>query len=94
MRGWGRRFTKTGRGKGIENLIPVFTIPLPLPAFIMIAIAEKNLTIKETLSWAKDYLARYDVPDAKTEAEYLLAHALDCKGSGLYLNHDKSLTID
>ena len=92
MRGWGRRFIKTGRGKGIENLISVFITLLPLPAFIMIAIAEKKLTIKETLSWATDCLVQYDVPDAKAEAEYLLAHALGCKRVELHVNHASCLS--
>jgi release factor glutamine methyltransferase len=57
----------------------------------MIAIAEKNLTIKEALAWAEDYLNRYEVPDAKTEAEYLLTHLLNCKRSGLYLNFNQAV---
>ncbi len=60
----------------------------------MIAIAEKNLTIKEVLSWAEGYLNGYDVADPKAETEYLISHLLNCKRSGLYLNHGKSLTID
>ncbi|MEK6599741.1 MAG: peptide chain release factor N(5)-glutamine methyltransferase [Deltaproteobacteria bacterium] len=60
----------------------------------MACTAEKIWTIREVLSWAENYLAGYDVPDAKTEAEYLLSHLLNCKRSGLYLNHDKFLTID
>lgn len=58
----------------------------------MIGIAEKNLTIKETLSWATDYLVQYDVPDAKAEAEYLLAHALGCKRVELHVNHASGLS--
>lgn len=66
--------------------------PIPSPLFKnMLAIAEKTLTIQEVLSWAEDYLAQYDVPDAKAEAEYLLAHALDCKRSGLYLNFNQAV---
>jgi len=57
----------------------------------MIAIAEKNLTIKEVLSWAEGYLADHDVPDAKIEAEYLLAHALERKRTELYLNYTTPL---
>ena len=60
----------------------------------MIAIAEKNWTIKETLSWAEEYLQSHGVPDCKAEAEYLLSHLLNCKRSGLYLNHDKAIAID
>jgi len=60
----------------------------------MIAIAEKNWTIKETLSWAEEYLQSHGVPNCKTEAEYLLSHLLNCKRSGLYLKHDKSVAID
>ena len=60
----------------------------------MIAIAGKNLTIKEVLSWAEGYLNGYGVADPKAETEYLLSHLLNCKRSGLYLKHDKSLAID
>jgi release factor glutamine methyltransferase len=58
----------------------------------MIGIAEENLTIKETLSWTTDYLVQYDVPDAKAEAEYLLAHALGCKRVELHVNHASGLS--
>ncbi|MBI5327443.1 MAG: protein-(glutamine-N5) methyltransferase, release factor-specific, partial [Deltaproteobacteria bacterium] len=57
----------------------------------MLAIAEKNWTIKKALSWAEDYLVQYDVPDAKAETEYLIAHALNCKRSGLYLNFNQAV---
>ena len=60
----------------------------------MIAIAGKNLTIKEVLSWAEGYLNGYGVADPKAETEYLLSHLLNCKRSGLYLKHDKSVAID
>ncbi|MBI5048729.1 MAG: peptide chain release factor N(5)-glutamine methyltransferase [Deltaproteobacteria bacterium] len=63
----------------IQSQVPVFKN--------MLAIAEKNWTIKETLAWAEDYLNRYEVPDAKVEAEYLLTHLLGCKRSKLYLNY-------
>ncbi|MBI5874728.1 MAG: peptide chain release factor N(5)-glutamine methyltransferase [Deltaproteobacteria bacterium] len=53
---------------------------------------KKNWTIWETLLWAEDYLASYDVPDAKTEAEYLLAYVLDCKRMELHLNHASHLS--
>ncbi|MEK6540138.1 MAG: peptide chain release factor N(5)-glutamine methyltransferase [Deltaproteobacteria bacterium] len=69
-------------------------LSLNLYFYIMIAIAEKNLTIKEVLSWAEGYLNGYGVADPKAETEYLLSHLLNCKRSGLYLNHDKSLAID
>ena len=60
----------------------------------MACVAEKMWTIREILSWAEDYLAGYEVPDHKAETEYLLSHLLNCKRSGLYLNHDKFLTIN
>lgn len=53
--------------------------------------AVKNWTIRETLSWAEEYLQANGVPDAKTEAEYLLAHALECKRTELCLNHATTL---
>ncbi|HLA51183.1 MAG TPA: peptide chain release factor N(5)-glutamine methyltransferase [Thermodesulfobacteriota bacterium] len=58
----------------------------------MASVAEKMWTIREILSWAEDYLAGYEVPDAKIETEYLLAHALDCKRTELYLNHENHLS--
>src|SRR3989338_9404715 len=60
----------------------------------MASVAEKMWTIREILSWAEDYLAGYEVPDYKAETEYLLSHLLNCKRPGLYLNHDKFLTIN
>ncbi len=60
----------------------------------MASVAEKMWTIREILSWAEDYIAGYEVPDHKAEAEYLLSHLLNCKRPGLYLNHDKFLTIN
>lgn len=58
----------------------------------MACAAEKIWTISETLLWAEEYLAGYNVPDAKIETEYLLAHALDCKRTELYLNHENHLS--
>lgn len=60
----------------------------------MACVAEKMWTVREILSWAEDYLAGFEVPDHKAETEYLLSHLLNCKRSGLYLNHDKFLTIN
>ncbi len=60
----------------------------------MACAAEKIWTIREALSWAEEYLAGYNVPDAKIEAEYLLAHALDCKRTELYLNHANNLSYN
>ena len=57
----------------------------------MIGVAEKNLTIKEILSWAEEYLQAQGVPDCKTEAEYLLAYLLNCKKSWLYLNCNQTV---
>src|SRR3989338_2397263 len=57
----------------------------------MLATAEKNLTIREALSWAEEYLQVQGVPDCKTEAEYLLAYLLNCKRSWLYLNCNQTV---
>ena len=48
-------------------------------------------TISETLLWAEDYLAGYNIPDATIEAEYLLAYALNCGIRELYLNFNKAV---
>lgn len=58
----------------------------------MFAVAEKNWTIREAFLWAEEYLAQHDIPDAKAEAEYLLAHVLGCKRTELFLNRAASLS--
>lgn len=50
-----------------------------------------NLTIKETLVWAAEYLHSHNIPDPRLEAEYILAYVLNCKRLDLYLNFDKPL---
>ncbi|MEK7841877.1 MAG: HemK/PrmC family methyltransferase, partial [Deltaproteobacteria bacterium] len=57
----------------------------------MACAAEKIWTIRETLSWAEEYLAGYEVPDAKTEAEYILSHVLNCKRAGLHIDFNRTI---
>ena len=57
----------------------------------MACAAEKIWTIRETLSWAEEYLAGYEVPDAKTEAEYILSHVLNCKRVGLHIDFNRTI---
>ncbi|MBI3754561.1 MAG: peptide chain release factor N(5)-glutamine methyltransferase [Deltaproteobacteria bacterium] len=52
------------------------------------------MTIREILSWAEDCLTRYEVPDPKAEAEYLLAHALGCKRIELHLHCSGTLAFN
>jgi len=53
---------------------------------------EKRLTVRETLAWAIKELDGSGVPDARTEAEYLLSFALRVKRHGLYLYPQRTLT--
>ena len=49
-------------------------------------------TIFNSLFWAETYLNKFKTPNAKIDAEYLLAHILKCKRQELYLNPEKQLT--
>lgn len=54
---------------------------------------EKDIwTILKSLYWAEAYLKRFNIPNAKIDAEYLLSHILKCKRQELYLNPDRQLT--
>jgi len=71
-----------------------------MPSLLLMIPSNKNSvpvrdwSIREALLWAEDYLASYDVPDAKAEAEYLLSHVLDCKRVELHLNHTIHLSYN
>lgn len=49
-------------------------------------------TTLKVLNWTKGYLAEKGVANARLEAEWLLAAALELDRVGLYLNFDKPLT--
>ncbi len=53
---------------------------------------EKILTVREALTWAIQELEGSRVPDARTEAEYLLSFALKIKRHELYLYPERKLT--
>jgi len=51
-------------------------------------------TILEILRWTTGYFKEKGVPEARTSAEVLLAHALGLSRLDLYLRHDQPLTPD
>ena len=51
-------------------------------------------TIFKSLFWAETYLNKFKTPNAKIDAEYLLAHILNCKRQELYLNSERELSND
>ena len=50
-----------------------------------------SLTILEVITKSSEYLARKSVPNYKTDAEWLIAFALDCKRMDLYLRYGEVL---
>lgn len=56
-------------------------------------IAEENIwTVIKAIYWAEAYLKRFNISNAKIDAEYLLSSILKCKRQELYLNPDRPLT--
>lgn len=56
-------------------------------------IAEENIwTVIKAIYWAEAYLKRFNISNAKIDAEYLLSSILKCKRQELYLNPDRQLT--
>lgn len=49
------------------------------------------LTVLESINKSADYLAKKGIESARTNAELLLAHILQCKRLDLYLKYDKPL---
>ena len=56
--------------------------------------ANESLSIKDVLSKSSDYLARHRVTNFKTDAEWLIAHALGWKRMELYLHFNEILSPD
>jgi len=52
---------------------------------------KKSWTILELISWSTDYLSKYNIDNARLEAEILLSHCLNVNRLDLYLNHTKPL---
>jgi release factor glutamine methyltransferase len=52
---------------------------------------QETWTIMKVLTWTKGYLAERGVENARLEAEWLLADALDLDRVGLYVNFDRPL---
>jgi release factor glutamine methyltransferase len=48
-------------------------------------------TVRELLTWTTERFAKLGIPDARVDAEHLLAHALACKRIDLYVQHDRLL---
>lgn len=55
--------------------------------------ADKPTRVRELLASASDWLAAQGVPDARLDTELLLAHVLGIARLGLYLDHDRPLTV-
>jgi release factor glutamine methyltransferase len=51
-------------------------------------------TVRELLTWTTERFASIGIPDARVDAEHLLAHALGCTRVQLYLQHDRLLDDD
>jgi len=51
-------------------------------------------TVRALLGWARDWLARQGVDSPRLDSELLLAHALDCSRTKLYVDFDKPLGPD
>ncbi|MFL5311938.1 MAG: peptide chain release factor N(5)-glutamine methyltransferase, partial [Myxococcales bacterium] len=51
-------------------------------------------TVRALLTWARDWLAKKGVPSPRLDAELLLAHALSCSRTQLYVDFDKPLSAE
>ena len=51
----------------------------------------KSLSILEVISKSSNFLEKKGVPNHKTDAEWLIAHALGCKRMDLYLRFGEIL---
>jgi release factor glutamine methyltransferase len=51
-------------------------------------------TVRTLLTWARDWLAKKGVESPRLDAELLLAHALSCSRTKLYVDFDKPLSAE
>jgi release factor glutamine methyltransferase len=51
-------------------------------------------TVRGLLTWARDWLAKKGVESPRLDAELLLAHALSCSRTKLYVDFDKPLSAE
>lgn len=51
-------------------------------------------TILDIVKWTAGYFREHQIPNARSEAEILLAHTLTARRIDLYLNHDQPLCED
>jgi release factor glutamine methyltransferase len=51
-------------------------------------------TVRALLTWARDWLAKKGVDSPRLDAELLLAHALSCSRTKLYVDFDKPLSAE
>ena len=54
----------------------------------------ENWTVRSLLQWAREWLGRKGVENPRLDAELLLAHALGCDRTRLYVDFDKPLGAD
>src|SRR5438105_15453614 len=55
------------------------------------AVKAETWTVRALLTWARDWLAKKGVESPRLDAELLLAHALSCSRTKLYVDFDKPL---
>src|SRR5256714_6109690 len=58
------------------------------------ALMAETWTVRALLTWARDWLAKKGVESPRLDAELLLAHALSCSRTKLYVDFDKPLSAD
>src|SRR5256714_13714648 len=56
------------------------------------AVMAETWTVRALLSWAREWLAKKGVESPRLDAELLLAHALECSRTRLYVDFDKPLS--
>jgi len=56
--------------------------------------AEKSWTIGSILNWTQQYFSRCDLPQARLDAELIIAHSLGLKRVDLYVQHDMPVRLE
>ena len=55
---------------------------------------QESWTVEKIIDWTTEYFESTDIPDARVDAEVLLAHVLGCKRLDLFLSKGKALGRD
>ena len=56
--------------------------------------SQPTWTILKLLRWTTDYFNQHGIDQARSDAEILMAHLLQCERIDLYLRHDQPLIAD